>query len=180
MQGYRFTSLHPALALLTFLSHFHSIRKTIYYKSLSSLISAENTHLDDLYTRYRQRLRKSLFISGLSISLVACAVSMIVVLASDQVSGLTNIFPENFPNVIVLSTILHAQNVLHLVMLVIAAIVCGSILTALQFPAVLSSPFAALAFAISTTATLAFLSVIVGGTLAPLPLFAVILVRSFG
>lgn len=113
-------------------------------------VSAENTHLDDLYTRYRQRLRKSLFISGLSISLVACAVSMIVVLASDQ-------------------------NVLHLVMLVIAAIVCGSILTALQFPAVLSSPFAALAFAISTTATLAFLSVIVGGTLAPLPLFAVIL-----
>uniref|UniRef100_A0A1B0FA81 Uncharacterized protein n=1 Tax=Glossina morsitans morsitans TaxID=37546 RepID=A0A1B0FA81_GLOMM len=40
--------------------------------------TAEDIHLDDLYTRYRQRLRKSLFRSGLLISLVACVVSILI------------------------------------------------------------------------------------------------------
>lgn len=40
--------------------------------------STENSHLDDLYTRYRQRLRKSLFISGLGISILCCLVSIVL------------------------------------------------------------------------------------------------------
>ncbi|XP_055383731.1 adenylate cyclase type 2 isoform X2 [Condylostylus longicornis] len=113
-------------------------------------VSAENSHLDDLYTRYRQRLRKSLFISGLSISLVACVVSIILSSIKDQ-------------------------SILHLILLAVAGIASGSILTALQFPAVLSSPYAALAFALITTLVLGTTAAITGGPLAPLPLFAVIL-----
>lgn len=40
-------------------------------------ISAENSQLDDLYTSYRQRLRKSLFISGLTTAFVAFVISAI-------------------------------------------------------------------------------------------------------
>ena len=52
------------------------------------IILAENIHLDDLYTRYRQRLRKSLFRSGLLISLAACVVSIIIGIIYQQVSFL--------------------------------------------------------------------------------------------
>ncbi|XP_020716800.1 adenylate cyclase type 2 isoform X2 [Ceratitis capitata] len=113
-------------------------------------VTAENVHLDDLYTRYRQRLRKSLFRSGLMISLLACVVSMIIVIT-------------------------YSQNSIHTCLLGLAAIISTIILTALQFPAVLSSPVAALAFAIVTTFTLGTIAAIIGGKLAPIPLFAVFL-----
>lgn len=113
-------------------------------------ITEGNSHLDDLYTRYRQRLRKSLFISGLSISLVGCTIAIIISLTGDQ-------------------------NIFHLVLLVIASIISGSILTALQFPAVLSSPVAALTFALLTTFSLGTITAITGGILASLPLFAIFL-----
>ncbi|XP_037933392.1 adenylate cyclase type 2 isoform X2 [Teleopsis dalmanni] len=112
--------------------------------------TAENIHLDDLYTRYRQRLRKSLFRSGLLISLVACVVSIII-------------------------GIIYQQQWLQTILLALAALISASILTALQFPAVLSSPAAALAFAIVTTFSLGTIAAITGEELAPLPLFAVFL-----
>ncbi|XP_017466015.1 PREDICTED: adenylate cyclase type 2 isoform X2 [Rhagoletis zephyria] len=112
--------------------------------------TAENIHLDDLYTRYRQRLRKSLFRSGLLISLVACVVSIIV-------------------------GVIYEQGLLQTCLLALAAIISAGILTALQFPAVLSSPVAALAFAIVTTFSLGTIAAITGEKLAPLPLFAVFL-----
>lgn len=45
----------------------------------------QNPQLDDLYTRYRQRLRKSLFVSGLWISFAACIVSIIFCAIGTQV-----------------------------------------------------------------------------------------------
>lgn len=42
-------------------------------------IAGENSQLDDLYTRYRQRLRKSLFESGLTTAFVACIICLCVV-----------------------------------------------------------------------------------------------------
>ncbi|EDW70817.1 uncharacterized protein Dvir_GJ11335, isoform A [Drosophila virilis] len=112
--------------------------------------TAEDIHLNDLYTRYRQRLRKSLFRSGLVTSLVACVVSIII-------------------------GIVYEQHLLQTLLLVLAALISGSILTALQFPAVLSSPAAALAFAIVTTFSLGTIAAITGGELAPLPMYALFL-----
>lgn len=66
------------------------------------------------------------------------------------------------------------QQLLHTLLLALAAIISASILTALQFP--LSSPAAALAFAIVTTFSLGTIAAITGEELAPLPLFAVFLV----
>ncbi|KAH8370739.1 hypothetical protein KR093_004841, partial [Drosophila rubida] len=111
---------------------------------------AEDIHLNDLYTRYRQRLRKSLFRSGLLTSLVACVVSIII-------------------------GIVYEQHLLQTLLLVLAALISGSILTALQFPAVLSSPAAALAFAIVTTFSLGTIAAITGNELAPLPMYALFL-----
>lgn len=54
-------------------------------------------------------------------------------------------------------------------------VICG-VLLALQFPVVISSPVAALAFAFLTTASLGTVATIVGGTFAPLSMFALILV----
>ncbi len=54
-------------------------------------------------------------------------------------------------------------------------VICG-VLLALQFPVVISSPVAALSFAILTTASLGTVATIVGGTFAPLSMFALILV----
>lgn len=45
----------------------------------------ENSQLDDLYTRYRQRLRKSLFKSGLGISFISCTLSIIFCCVGSQV-----------------------------------------------------------------------------------------------
>ncbi|KAH8405251.1 hypothetical protein KR222_000518, partial [Zaprionus bogoriensis] len=111
---------------------------------------AEDIHLNDLYTRYRQRLRKSLFRSGLFTSLLACVVSIII-------------------------GVVYKQHLLHTLLLVLAGVISGSILKALQFPAVLSSPAAALAFAIVTTFSLGTIAAITGGELAPLPMYALFL-----
>lgn len=54
-------------------------------------------------------------------------------------------------------------------------IICG-VLIALQFPIVMSSPIAALGFAVLITVSLGSVSAKVGTTLAPLPIFALILV----
>ncbi|XP_046807359.1 adenylate cyclase type 2-like [Lucilia cuprina] len=113
--------------------------------------TSEDIHLDDLYTRYRQRLRKSLFRSGLLISLAACVVSIII-------------------------GVIYQQQLLQTLLLALATLISASILTALQFPAVLNSPVAALAFAIVTTFSLGTIAAITGEELAPLPLFAVFLV----
>uniref|UniRef100_A0A1B0EYW1 Uncharacterized protein n=2 Tax=Lutzomyia longipalpis TaxID=7200 RepID=A0A1B0EYW1_LUTLO len=113
----------------------------------SEVVSGENSQLDDLYTRYRQRLRKSLFTSGLAIALITCTVSVIF-------CGLG------------------VQRLMDLVMLPISVV-----LVALQFPAVLNSPLAALGFAILATVCLGAAATFVGGHVAPLPLFALILVR---
>ncbi|KAH8270465.1 hypothetical protein KR018_010299 [Drosophila ironensis] len=112
--------------------------------------TAEDIHLNDLYTRYRQRLRKSLFRSGLLTSLLACVVSIIIGIVYDQA-------------------------LVQTLLLVLAALISGSILTALQFPAVLSSPAAALAFAIVTTFSLGTIAAITGDELAPLPMYALFL-----
>ncbi|XP_070141130.1 adenylate cyclase type 2 isoform X3 [Drosophila kikkawai] len=112
--------------------------------------TAEDIHLNDLYTRYRQRLRKSLFRSGLLTSLLACVVSIII-------------------------GIVYEQHLVQTLLLVLAALISGSILTALQFPAVLSSPAAALAFAIVTTFSLGTIAAITGDELAPLPMYALFL-----
>lgn len=60
-------------------------------------------------------------------------------------------------------------------MIYATAVICG-LLIALQFPVVMNSPVAALAFAILITASLGTVATVVGGTVAPLPLFALILV----
>ncbi|XP_017843837.2 adenylate cyclase type 2 isoform X2 [Drosophila busckii] len=112
--------------------------------------TAEDIHLNDLYTRYRQRLRKSLFRSGLLTSLVACVVSIII-------------------------GVIYEQHLLQTLLLALAALISGSILTALQFPAVLSSPAAALSFAIVTTFSLGTIAAITGNNLAPLPMYALFL-----
>lgn len=54
-------------------------------------------------------------------------------------------------------------------------IICG-VLIALQFPIVMSSPITALGFAVLITVSLGSVSAKVGTTLAPLPIFALILV----
>ncbi|XP_022218097.2 adenylate cyclase type 2 isoform X2 [Drosophila obscura] len=112
--------------------------------------TAEDIHLNDLYTRYRQRLRKSLFTSGLLTSLLACLVSIII-------------------------GIVYEQHLVQTLLLALAALISGSILTALQFPAVLSSPAAALAFAIVTTFSLGTIAASTGDELAPLPMYALFL-----
>lgn len=58
----------------------------------------------------------------------------------------------------------------------IALLVICSILLAIQFPIVMSSPIAALLFAAVTTCALGTAATVVGGVIAPLPLFALILV----
>lgn len=59
-------------------------------------------------------------------------------------------------------------------------IVICSVLIALQFPAVMSSPLTALGFAALITCSLGTVAAVVGETVAPLPLFALILVSLFG
>ncbi|KAL9908021.1 adenylate cyclase type 2 Ac76E isoform 1-T4 [Glossina fuscipes fuscipes] len=112
--------------------------------------TAEDIHLDDLYTRYRQRLRKSLFRSGLLISLVACVVSILI-------------------------GIIFQQQLLQTLLLALAALISAGILTALQFPAVLNSPVAALSFAVATTFSLGTIAAVTSEELAPLPLYAIFL-----
>lgn len=113
-------------------------------------IDSEKSHLDDLYTRYRQRLRKSLFISGLGISILACLISIIMCKLQEEI-------------------------VADLTMLTGASVVLCVISVALHFPMVMNSPLAALSFAMLTTGTIGAVAIAVGAELAPLPLFALIL-----
>uniref|UniRef100_A0ABK8FV61 adenylate cyclase n=1 Tax=Anopheles gambiae TaxID=7165 RepID=A0ABK8FV61_ANOGA len=113
-------------------------------------ILSENSHLDDLYTRYRQRLRRSLFITGLGISILSCITSIVLCALHDAILA-------------------------DVALLAGASTVLCGILVALQFPAVMNSPLAALSFAILTTGTIGAISTFVGTQLAPLPLFALIL-----
>uniref|UniRef100_A0AAG5DS33 adenylate cyclase n=1 Tax=Anopheles atroparvus TaxID=41427 RepID=A0AAG5DS33_ANOAO len=113
-------------------------------------ILSENSHLDDLYTRYRQRLRRSLFITGLGISMLSCVISIVLCALHDAILA-------------------------DLALLAGASVVLCGILVALQIPAVMNSPLAALSFAILTTGTIGAISTFVGTQLAPLPLFALIL-----
>lgn len=46
------------------------------YSNLEIYLFSDNSQLDDLYTRYRQRLRKSLFVSGLTTALFTCLFSI--------------------------------------------------------------------------------------------------------
>lgn len=57
---------------------------------------SENSQLDDLYTRYRKRLRKSLFISGLGISLVSCLISIILCCVGSQVNSFFSSLSQSF------------------------------------------------------------------------------------
>lgn len=58
-------------------------------------------------------------------------------------------------------------------------VICG-VLIALQFPVVMSSPLTALGFAALITCALGTVAAVVGGTVAPLPLFALVLVSENG
>lgn len=69
------------------------------------------------------------------------------------------------------------QNISDIVQLAFMCFVLVGILVALQFPAVLYTPWAALAFSIAATGTVGTISTVVGGPVAPLPLFALILVN---
>lgn len=70
------------------------------------------------------------------------------------------------------------QSLLDLFLVISAMVIICGVLIALQFPVVMSSPVAALAFAFVTTASLGTVATLVGGVVAPLPLFALILVSS--
>ncbi|CRL07366.1 CLUMA_CG020344, isoform A [Clunio marinus] len=115
-------------------------------------VLSENSQLDDLYTRYRKRLRKSLFISGLGISLVSCIISILFCYFGNQV-----------------------QKPVSLALLAVACFVIITILTSLQFPGIMSSPWAALTFATCFTAVLGSVATFVGDEIAPLPLYALIM-----
>lgn len=70
------------------------------------------------------------------------------------------------------------QTLLDWLLVIYAIVVICGVLLALQFPVVISSPVAALAFAFLTTASLGTVATIVGGTFAPLSMFALILVSN--
>ncbi|XP_031622871.1 adenylate cyclase type 2 isoform X2 [Contarinia nasturtii] len=115
----------------------------------SDIEPGENSQLDDLYTRYRQRLRKSLFESGLTTAFVACILCLCVLFSY--------------------------QSVFDILATLLTIIIICSLLIALQFPIVMSSPITALGFAMLITVCLGSVSAKVGTTLAPLPIFALIL-----
>lgn len=70
----------------------------------------------------------------------------------------------------------YLQSLLNCLLMLLAIIVICGVLLALQFPIVMSSPITALGFAALITGALGTVSTVVGQTLAPLPLFALILV----
>lgn len=71
---------------------------------------------------------------------------------------------------------MRTQSVVDLLLILYGIVLICGVLIALQFPVVMSSPVAALAFAFVTTASLGTVATVVCGTVAPLPLFALILV----
>lgn len=161
-------------------------------------IAGENSQLDDLYTRYRQRLRKSLFESGLTTAFVACIICLCVLFSYQVKIGFPLFFfsPPSFPQYTIVfhfalarrtynksETMNHSpfdelmlQLVFDILLTVLTIIIICSVLIALQFPIVMSSPITALGFAVLITVSLGSVSAKVGTTLAPLPIFALILV----
>ncbi|KAG5670772.1 hypothetical protein PVAND_001012 [Polypedilum vanderplanki] len=117
----------------------------------SDEILSENSQLDDLYTRYRKRLRKSLFISGLGISFVSCMIAIIICSAGSQKSYLSIAF------------------------LSVACVVVVTISIVLHLPKTMSSPWTAMVFAGSITAVLGSTAIVAGGEIASLPLYALIM-----
>lgn len=71
------------------------------------------------------------------------------------------------------------QALVDLLLMIYAIAVICAVLIALQFPVVMNSPVAALAFAFLITASLGTVATVVGGTVGPLPLFALVLVSGF-
>jgi ABC-type uncharacterized transport system permease subunit len=67
---------------------------------------------------------------------------------------------------------------MSLALLSIATFVIITVLITLQFPSIMSSPWVALSFASCFTAVMAIAS-LVGGEVAPLPLYALIMVNIF-
>ncbi|CAG9807888.1 unnamed protein product [Chironomus riparius] len=116
----------------------------------NEIFLSEDSQLDDLYTRYRKRLRKSLFISGLGISLISCLVS--IILCS-----------------------IGSQRPLSISFLTISSAVIITVLIALQFPSTMNSHWIAMVFAACVTAVLACTAIISGGEIASLPLYALIM-----
>lgn len=138
--------------------------------------------MDDLYTRYRQRLRKSLFESGLITAFVACIICLCV-LFSYHVNILycfQSIYSSSRLNRIESMSfsimVLIFQMVTDIMLTLLTIIIICGVLIALQFPIVMSSPIAALGFAVLITVSLGSVSAKVGTILAPLPIFALILV----
>lgn len=68
------------------------------------------------------------------------------------------------------------QKPLNISLLVIACCVTITVLVTLQFPSTMSSPWAALSFATCFTAVIGSVATIVGDEVAPLPLYALIMV----
>jgi adenylate cyclase 2 len=65
---------------------------------------------------------------------------------------------------------------LSLALLTVACFVIITVLISLQFPVIMSSPWAALSFATCFTAVLGSAAMLVGDEIAPLPLYALIMV----
>lgn len=81
----------------------------VLFSPFSSSSLTENSQLDDLYTRYRKRLRKSLFISGLGISLISCLISIILCYSGSQVN--ISLSTLSFQDVSLVSKLLYFLNV---------------------------------------------------------------------
>lgn len=158
-------------------------------------IAGENSQLDDLYTRYRQRLRKSLFESGLTTAFVACIICLCVLFSYQVKIDFSIVFHFHFYNTLIVFRFLVfalrtnnkseslqfdvnscLQLVFDILLTLLTIIIICSVLIALQFPIVMSSPLTALGFAVLITVSLGSVSAKVGTTLAPLPIFALILV----
>jgi hypothetical protein len=75
------------------------------------------------------------------------------------------------------SLFLKVEKPMSLALLALACFVIITVLISLQFPAIMSSPWAALSFAACFTAVLGSVATFVGDEIAPLPLYALIMVK---
>lgn len=73
-------------------------------------------------------------------------------------------------------TLFKVQKPLSLALLSVACFIIITVLISLQFPVIMSSPWAALSFAACFTAILGSAATFVGDEIAPLPLYALIMV----
>lgn len=146
------------------------------------IFSGENSQLDDLYTRYRQRLRKSLFESGLTTAFVACIICLCVLFYYQVIfnsfcsSELANAKINNKFQFEIRIFYCIFQSLLDILLILFTIIIICGVLIALQFPIVMSSPLTALGFAVLITVSLGSVAAKVATTLSPLPIFSLILV----